>query len=147
MKTRNHNSWTTRASGLETGTSVLVFFKERIQQREGSETTKAFIKKKKKGMCGKIQEWESHELWGWLKLFVWGQFSGFPLANLASSCLVSISACNAGDLCLIPGLRRYSGEENGYPLHVLAWRIPWTEGKPWGCREADTTEQLTLGLT
>ena len=48
MKTRNHNSWTTRASGLETGTSVLVFFKERIQQREGSETTKAFIKKKKK---------------------------------------------------------------------------------------------------
>ena len=37
--------------------------------------------------------------------------------------------------------------------HVLIWRenldteMTWTEGKPWGCREADTTEQLTLGLT
>ena len=26
---------------------------------------------------------------------------------------------------------------------VLAWRIPWTE-QPWGHRESDTTEQLTL---
>ena len=68
---------------------------------------------------------------GWLELFIWGQFSGFPLANhLASSCFVSISACNAGHLGSIPGLRRYPGEENGYPLHLLAWRIPWTEGKP-----------------
>ena len=25
---------------------------------------------------------------------------------------------------------------------ILAWRIPWTEGS-WGCRESDTTEQLT----
>ena len=26
------------------------------------------------------------------------------------------SACNAGDLCLIPGLGRFSGEGQGYPL-------------------------------
>ena len=30
---------------------------------------------------------------------------------------------------------------------VLAWRIPWTEGlvgyNPWGCKESDTTKQLT----
>ena len=30
---------------------------------------------------------------------------------------------------------------------ILAWRIPWTEEpgghSPWGCRELDTTEQLT----
>ena len=26
------------------------------------------------------------------------------------------SACNAGDLCSIPGLGRSPGEENGYPL-------------------------------
>ena len=26
------------------------------------------------------------------------------------------SACNEGDLGLIPGLRRYPGEENGYSL-------------------------------
>ena len=33
------------------------------------------------------------------------------------------SACNAGDLCLMPG------EGNGYPLawSILAWRILWTE--------------------
>ena len=39
------------------------------------------------------------------------------------------SACNAGDVSLIPGLGRSPGERNGYP--VLAWRIPWTE-KPGG---------------
>ena len=32
------------------------------------------------------------------------------------------SACNAGDLGLIPGLGRSLGEWKGY----LAWRIPWT---------------------
>ena len=47
-------------------------------------------------------------------------------------------ACNAGDLGLIPGSGRSSGEGNGNPLqysclensihsNILAWRIPWTE--------------------
>jgi len=36
------------------------------------------------------------------------------------------SACNAGDLGSIPGLRRSLGEGKGYPLWYLAWRIPWT---------------------
>jgi len=38
------------------------------------------------------------------------------------------SACNAGDLGLIPRLGRSPGEGNGYPLQcscILAWRIPW----------------------
>ena len=31
---------------------------------------------------------------------------------------------------------------------ILAWRIPWTEAagglySPWGCKELDTTEQLS----
>ena len=30
---------------------------------------------------------------------------------------------------------------------ILAWKIPWTEEpvgySPWGCKESDTTEQLT----
>ena len=33
---------------------------------------------------------------------------------------------------------------------ILAWRIPWTEkpGRlPWGLKEPDTTERLTLSLT
>jgi len=34
------------------------------------------------------------------------------------------SACNAGDMGLIPGLVRSTGEGNG---SILAWRIPWTE--------------------
>ena len=31
---------------------------------------------------------------------------------------------------------------------ILSWRIPWAEEpvgyNPWGCKESDTTEQLTL---
>jgi len=36
---------------------------------------------------------------------------------------------------------------------ILAWRIPWTEYSvlvgyhPWGHKELDTTERLTLSLT
>ena len=37
------------------------------------------------------------------------------------------SACNAGDLGLIPGLGRSPGEGNGYPLQFLAREVPWTE--------------------
>ena len=39
---------------------------------------------------------------------------------------VKASACNVGDLGLIPGLRRSPGEGNGNPS-ILAWRIPRTE--------------------
>ena len=40
--------------------------------------------------------------------------------------------------------------EKGITTHstVLAWRIPWTKEprgySPWGCKELQTTEQLTL---
>ena len=37
------------------------------------------------------------------------------------------SAHNSGDPDLIPMLGRSPGEGNGYPLHILAWRSPWTE--------------------
>ena len=32
---------------------------------------------------------------------------------------------------------------------IPAWRISWTEepGSPWGCKELDMTEQLTLSLS
>ena len=36
------------------------------------------------------------------------------------------SACNAGDLVLIPGSGRSSGG-NGYPLQDSCLEIPWTE--------------------
>ena len=41
--------------------------------------------------------------------------------------------------------------EKGIGTHssILAWRIPWLEEpgelySPWGCKESDMTEQLTL---
>ena len=40
---------------------------------------------------------------------------------------VKESACNAGDLGLIPGLGRSLGGGNGCPLQILAWRTQWTE--------------------
>ena len=38
--------------------------------------------------------------------------------------------------------------EKGMVTHssIIAWEIPWTEeadGRPWGRKELDTTEQLT----
>ena len=37
------------------------------------------------------------------------------------------SACNTGGSDSVPGSGRSPGEGNGYPLHIVAWRIPWTE--------------------
>ena len=43
--------------------------------------------------------------------------------------------------------------EKGKATHscILAWRIPWNPGgefcSPWGCKESDTTERLSLHLT
>ena len=34
---------------------------------------------------------------------------------------------NSGDTSLIPGQGRSPGGGNGNPLHILAWKIPWTE--------------------
>ena len=67
-------------------------------------------------------------------------FLGFP-GGLAGK----ESACNAGDLGLIPGLGRSLEEGNSWVTHssILAWRIPWTV-YPWGRKELDTTEQLSL---
>ena len=38
-----------------------------------------------------------------------------------------VSAYSVGDLGSIPGSGRSSGEGNGNPHSILAWRIPWTE--------------------
>ena len=43
------------------------------------------------------------------------------------------SACNAGDLDLIPGSGRSPGEGMATYSIILAWRIPWTE-EPGGLR-------------
>ena len=52
------------------------------------------------------------------------------------------SACNAGNLGSIPGLERSPEEGKGYPLQYSGefQRLY----SPWGGKELDTTEQLSL---
>ena len=54
------------------------------------------------------------------------------------------SACNAGDLGLIPGSERSPGEGMATDSSILPWEISWTEGSlagysPWYQQELDTT--------
>ena len=49
------------------------------------------------------------------------------------------SACNAGDLGLIPGLGRSPGEGKGYPLQCSGLEKSM-DYSPWGRKESDTTE-------
>ena len=56
-------------------------------------------------------------------------------------------ACNAGDLGSSPLSERSSGEGNGYPLQCSSLENPMDKlagYSPWGRKESDTTEQLTL---
>ena len=69
-------------------------------------------------------------------------FLGFPGGSAGRE-----FTCNAGDLGLNLG---WDGplEEGTAPLSsVLAWRIPWTVYGPWGCKELDTAECLSLSLS
>jgi len=52
------------------------------------------------------------------------------------------SACNAGNLCLVPGLGRSPGEGNDYPLQYSRLENPMDGGgySPWGRKELDRTE-------
>ena len=55
-------------------------------------------------------------------------------------------AYNAEDLGSIPGLE--GPLEKGKATHssILAWRIPWTVCSPWGYKESNKTERLSLSL-
>ena len=66
--------------------------------------------------------------------------------SLVAQRLKRESACNAGDLGLIPGLRRSLEKEMATHSNMLAWKTPWTE-KPgrlysMGVTESDMTERL-----
>ena len=63
------------------------------------------------------------------------------------------SAYNAGDLGLIPGSGRSPEEGNGYPLQYSSLensvdRGAWwaTVHGPWGHKESDTTERLSMSM-
>ena len=49
--------------------------------------------------------------------------------------------CNARDLGSIPGLGRSPGEEKGYPFWPGEFHGLYS---PWGCKESDMTEQLSV---
>ena len=60
------------------------------------------------------------------------------------------SACNAGDPGLIPGWGRTPGEGNGNPVFFpgeFYGQRSLVGYSPWGHKESDTTEQLTLSLS
>ena len=59
-----------------------------------------------------------------------------------------VSPCNTGDPGLIPGLGRSPGEGNGNPLQYSCLGNPMDRGawQSWGCKESETTEQLTHTL-
>ena len=70
-------------------------------------------------------------------------FLGFPGGSDSKE-----SACNAGDMGLIPGLGRSPGGGHSNPLQYSCLENPHgqrnLEGySPWGRRESDTTERLS----
>ena len=68
---------------------------------------------------------------------------GFPRSSDGKE-----SACNAGPPASIPGLGRCSGKGHGNPLLFLPGKAHGQSSlsgySPWGCKESDTTERLTL---
>ena len=53
------------------------------------------------------------------------------------------SACNPGDSGSIYGLGRSTGEGIGYPLQYSGLENSMNYS-PWGCKESDMTERLTV---
>ena len=61
------------------------------------------------------------------------------------------SACNAGNLGLIPGSGRSPGKGNGNPLQYSCLekshgQRSLADYSPWGHKELDTTEQRSMGI-
>ena len=57
------------------------------------------------------------------------------------------SACNAGELGLIPGLGKFPWRKEWLPTPVFWPREFHGLYNPWGRKESDTTERLSLSLT
>ena len=80
----------------------------------------------------------------WVKNIPWrgdrlptSVFLGSPCGSAGKE-----SACNAGDLGLIPRLGRSPGEGKGYPLQYSG--LENSMDSSWGLKESDATERLSL---
>ena len=63
---------------------------------------------------------------------------GFPCGSVGEE-----AACSAGDLSSLPGLGRFLGGGNGYPLQYSGLENSM-DYSPWGRKESDMTERLSL---
>ena len=61
----------------------------------------------------------------------WGNYFNYSEDNHSGSSEVKVSACNAGDPGLIPGLGRAPGEGNGTPLQYSCLENPMEGGAGW----------------
>ena len=78
------------------------------------------------GSCGSFADWMGHKYW----VGVRGRQipppcgrASLPLGGFLDSSVGKESACNAGDLGLIPGSGRSPGEGKGYPLQYSGLEI------------------------
>ena len=96
-------------------------------------------------VCGPTRLWHSQSKNCVLRILTMspintfvGTLRGFPCGSAGKE-----SARNVGDLGSIPGLGRSPGEGKGYPLQYSGLENFGLCG-PWGHKESDTTEQLSL---
>ena len=71
-------------------------------------------------------------------MYTFYKYSGFPESSVGKE-----SACNAGDLALIPGLGRSPGRMERLPTAVFWPGELHGLYNPWGRKESDTTERLS----
>ena len=64
---------------------------------------------------------------------------GFPCGSASKE-----STCNVEDLGLFPGLGRSPEEKKGYPLQYPGLENSYGLYSPWGRKESDTTDPLSL---
>ena len=84
-----------------------------------------------------VDSWIGKIRWRWDRLPAL-VFLDFPCDSAGKE-----SACDVGDLCSIPGLRRSPGEGKGYPLQYSGLENAM-DCIVNGVTKSDTTEQLSL---
>ena len=74
-----------------------------------------------------------------------GEGKGYSLQYSWGFLVAQLVKLRAGDLDLLPGLGRSPGEWKGYSLQYSGLENSALYS-PWGCKELDTSEHLSLSL-